>query len=56
MEKLTFQTEDGAVDFYVLEQTRFNGKNYLLENTDDETAELLENVRLGKTNLEGSES
>lgn len=38
------------------EERRHNGKNYLLENTDDETAELLENVRLGKTNLEGSES
>ena len=30
MEKRTFETEDGAVDFYVMEQTRFNGKNYLL--------------------------
>lgn len=38
------------------EERRHNGKNYLLENTDDETAKLLENVRLGKTNLEGSES
>ena len=29
-------------------ERRQNGKNYLLENADDETAELLENVRLGK--------
>lgn len=29
-------------------ERRKNGKNYLLENADDETAELLENVRLGK--------
>lgn len=36
------------------EERRHNGKNYLLEHTDDETAELLENVRLGKTNLEPS--
>ena len=29
-------------------ERRQNGKNYLLENADDETAGLLENVRLGK--------
>lgn len=29
-------------------ERRQNGKNYLLENADDETAERLENVRLGK--------
>ena len=34
-------------------ERRNNGKNYLLEHADDETAELLENVRLGKTDLEG---
>ncbi len=37
-------------------ERRHNGKNYLLENTDDKTAELLENVRLGKTSLEGKDS
>ena len=42
MEKLTFQTEDGAVDFYVLEQTRFNGAGYLLvADSADEDAECL---------------
>ena len=42
MEKLTFQTEDDAVDFYVLEQTRFNGKNYLLvADSEEEDAECL---------------
>ena len=42
MEKLTFQTEDGTVDFYVLEQTRFNGKNYLLvADSEEEDAECL---------------
>ena len=42
MDKLTFQTEDGAVDFYVLEQTRFNGKNYLLvADSEEEDAECL---------------
>ena len=30
MEKLEFETEEGMVSFYVLEQTRVNGKNYLL--------------------------
>lgn len=30
-EKITLQTEDGeSVDFYVLEETRINGMNYLL--------------------------
>ena len=42
MEKLTFQTEDGAVDLYVREQTRFNGKNYLLvADSEEEDAECL---------------
>ena len=42
MEKLTFQTEDGAVDSYVLEQTRFKGKNYLLvADSEEEDAECL---------------
>lgn len=31
MEKITFTPEDGdAVDFYVLEQTRIGGRDYLL--------------------------
>ena len=30
MEKIEFQTEDGIQEFYVEEQTRINGFNYLL--------------------------
>lgn len=38
-EKITLQTEDGGfVDFYVLEETRINGMNYLMvtDSEDDE--------------------
>ena len=38
-EKITLQTEDGEfVDFYVLEETRINGMNYLMvtDSADDE--------------------
>ena len=43
MEKLTFQDENGdAAEFYVLEQTRVNGKNYLLvADSPDEDGECL---------------
>ena len=37
------------------EERRQNGKNYLLENADDATADLLENVRLGRMSLKGPE-
>ncbi|MCI9283796.1 MAG: DUF1292 domain-containing protein [Lachnospiraceae bacterium] len=38
-EKITLQTEEGeAVDFYVVEETRINGMNYLMV-TDSETEE-----------------
>lgn len=42
MEKLTFVTEDNEnVEFYVIEETRINGVNYLLvsESEDDAEAE-----------------
>ena len=44
MEKLTFVTEDQeSVDFYIIEETRLNGINYLLvtesEDEEDEEAE-----------------
>ena len=44
MEKLTFVTEDQeSVDFYIIEETRVNGINYLLvtesEGEEDEEAE-----------------
>ena len=38
-EKITLQTEEGEfVDFYVLEETRINGMNYLMvtDSEDDE--------------------
>ena len=43
MEKLTFQDENGdAAEFYVLEQTRVSGKNYLLvADSQDEDGECL---------------
>lgn len=43
MEKLTFQEENGgAVEFYILEQTRVNGVNYLLvADSEDEDGECL---------------
>ena len=44
MEKLTFVTEDQeSVDFFIIEETRVNGINYLLvtesEDEEDEEAE-----------------
>ena len=42
MEKLTFVTEDQeSVDFYIIEETRVNGINYLLvtESEDEEEEE-----------------
>lgn len=44
MEKLTFVTEEQeSVDFYIIEETRVNGINYLLvtesEDEEDEEAE-----------------
>ncbi len=43
MEKLSFQTEDGGeAEFYVLEQTRVNGRNYLLvADSEEEDGECL---------------
>ncbi len=39
-EKITLQTEDGEhVDFYVLEETRINGMNYLLVTDSQEEDE-----------------
>ena len=44
MEKITFVTDDNeSVDFYVVEETRVNGVNYILvtesDNEDDDDAE-----------------
>lgn len=41
-EKIVFQTEDGeAIDFYILEETRINGMNYILvtDSEEDEDGE-----------------
>ncbi len=41
-EKIMFQTDEGEVAFYVLEQTRLSGVNYLLvTDSEDEDAECL---------------
>ncbi len=42
-EKITFETEDGQKDeFYVVEETRLNGVNYLLvADSEEEDAECL---------------
>ena len=42
MEKIQFVTDDNeVVDFYILEETRINGINYILvtDSEDDEEAE-----------------
>ena len=43
MEKLIFQDENGeAAEFYVVEQTRISGRNYLLvTDSQEEDAECL---------------
>jgi len=43
MDKITFISEDNEeIDFYILDQTRINGKNYLLvSDSMDEDAEVL---------------
>lgn len=39
-EKLVFTSEDGEeIEFYVLEETKINGKNFLLVADDDEGEE-----------------
>ena len=41
-EKIVFQTDEGEVLFYVLEQTRISGVNYLLvTDSDEDEAECL---------------
>ncbi|MCR5735660.1 MAG: DUF1292 domain-containing protein [Lachnospiraceae bacterium] len=38
MEKLIFDTDEGTEEFYIIEQTRVNGKSYILV-TKEEDAE-----------------
>ncbi len=39
LEKITFETEDGTEDFYVLEQTMLGGINYILVTDEVEGEE-----------------
>lgn len=42
MEKIDFETDEGVVSFYIIDQTRVNGKNYLLvADSMDEDGEAL---------------
>ena len=44
-EKITLQTDTGeAVDFFVLEETRINGMNYLLVTDSEEEGYILKDV------------
>lgn len=36
MEKIIFQYDDETIEFYVLEQTRINGRNYLLVTEEED--------------------
>lgn len=36
MEKIKFQFDDEAVDFYVIEETKINGINYILVTEEEE--------------------
>ncbi|KAB1437726.1 DUF1292 domain-containing protein [Candidatus Galacturonibacter soehngenii] len=36
MEKIKFQFDDDAVDFYVIEETKINGINYILVTEEEE--------------------
>lgn len=38
-EKIVFQTEDGDVELFVLEQTKLFGQNYILVTDDEESEE-----------------
>ena len=54
-EKIVFSTEDGDVEFYVLEQTMVSGTNYILV-TDDLTAEEGSFLILKETMMEHPDS
>lgn len=43
MDKIQFETEDGIVDLFVLDETRISGKNYLLvaDSLDDEAEAMI---------------
>ena len=42
MEKIVFETEDGELELYILDETRISGKNYLLvSESEDDDAEVM---------------
>ena len=43
VEKISFETEEGLVDFYVLDETRINNCNYILvaDSMDDEAEAMI---------------
>ena len=43
MEKIRFETDDGAHEFYVIDETRISGKNYLLvaDSLEDEAEAMI---------------
>ena len=49
-EKIVFETEDGNVEFFVLEQTMLRGINYILV-TDDRNSEEGDFLILKETSL-----
>ena len=43
MEKIAFETDDGVCEFYVIDETRISGKNYILvsESLEDESEAMI---------------
>ena len=43
MEKISFQTEDGDIELYVLDETRISNTNYILvaDSLDDEAEAMI---------------
>ena len=43
MEKIKFDTDEGTLEFYVIDETRISGRNYILvsESLDDEAEAMI---------------
>lgn len=53
MEKLQFETKEGSTYFYIIDETRINGRNYLLvTDSEDENDPEAEALILKDTSLE----
>lgn len=54
MEKIQFETEEGLIEFYVLDETRISGRNYLLvaDSTEDEADAMILKDVSGETDTE----